>query len=47
MGVELEADPRHAEIVVRGLGLEGATLGKIPGVKVEADVEKSMPAGGE
>ena len=24
-GIELEADPRHADIVVRELGLEGAT----------------------
>ena len=43
-GIELEADPRHAEIVVRELGLEGATPSKIPGVKVEGDaVEKGMP----
>ena len=32
-GVELEADPRHAELVIRELGLEGAKPSKIPGAK--------------
>ena len=32
-GVELEADPRHAEIVIRELGLTSAALSKVPGVK--------------
>ena len=32
-GVELEADPRHAEIVIRELGLSGAAASKVPGVK--------------
>ena len=32
-GVELEADPRHAEIVVCELGLSGAAASKVPGVK--------------
>ena len=37
-GLELEADPRHAEMVIRDLGLEGGKLSKIPGTK--ADVAK-------
>ena len=32
-GVELEADPRHAELVIKELGLEGAKLSKVPGTK--------------
>ena len=32
-GVELEADPRHAELVVRELGLENARASRVPGVK--------------
>ena len=36
-GVELEADPRHAEIVVRELGLRDATPSKVPGVKIDVD----------
>ena len=32
-GLELEADPRHAELVVKALGLEGASISKTPGVK--------------
>ena len=32
-GIELEADPRHAEIVIKELGLEGAKASKVPGVK--------------
>ncbi len=32
-GVELEADPRHAEIVVKELGLENAKCSTVPGVK--------------
>ena len=35
-GVYLEADPGHAEIVVRELGLEGCKTGKVPGSTVEA-----------
>ena len=42
-GIELEADPRHAEIVIRELGLEGSTPSKIPGVKAEGDSEKHLP----
>ena len=32
-GLELEADPRHAELVVKALGLEGASVSKTPGIK--------------
>ena len=32
-GIELEADPRHAEIVIRELGLEQAKPVATPGVK--------------
>ena len=32
-GVELEADPRHAEIVVKELGLEKAKVSTVPGSK--------------
>ena len=42
-GIELEADPRHAEIVVRELGLEGATPSKVPGVKADDETEKPRP----
>jgi hypothetical protein len=42
-GVELEADPRHAELVVRELGLEKASASKVPGTKPSReDVEKSL-----
>ena len=34
-GVELEADPRHAELVVTELGLEGAKASLVPGSKEE------------
>ena len=40
-GVELEADPRHAELVVRELGLEKATPSKVPGVK--ANISERTP----
>ena len=32
-GVEMEADPRHAEIVVRDLGLSDAKCSRVPGTK--------------
>ena len=32
-GIELEADPRHAERVIRDLGLEEAKASRVPGVK--------------
>ena len=39
----LEADPRHAEIVIKELGLEGGKAIKVPGAKApkeEQDEEK-------
>ena len=33
-GLELEADPRHAEIVVKELGLTGAEASRVPGAKI-------------
>ena len=33
-GVELEADPRHAELVIKELGLENAKASRVPGNKV-------------
>ena len=36
-GIELEADPRHAEIVVRDLGLTGGKISKVPGSKEPGD----------
>ena len=38
-GLELEADPRHAELVIGELGLEPATVSKVPGVKPSRDGE--------
>ena len=35
-GIELEADPRHSEIVVRELGLQNAKASLVPGTKEEA-----------
>ena len=32
-GIELEADPRHAELIIRELGLEGCKATKVPGSK--------------
>ena len=43
-GIELEADPHHAEIVVQELGLEGATPSKVPGAKADDENEKPRPA---
>ena len=34
-GIRLEADPRHAELVVRELGLDNAKSSKTPGSKIE------------
>ena len=42
LGIELEADPRHAEIVVRELGLEDATPSKVPGAKVDGNTDMPM-----
>ena len=36
-GLELEADPRHAELVIRELGLEKASISKVAGVKPTKD----------
>ena len=36
-GIELEADPRHAEIVIRDLGLADGKPSKVPGKKEEGD----------
>ena len=35
-GVELEADPRHAELVIKELGLQGAKASPVPGAKDES-----------
>ena len=32
-GIELEADPRHVELAIRELGLEGAKVSSVPGAK--------------
>ena len=37
-GIELEADPRHAEIAVWELG-----FGKVPGAKADGDTDKLLP----
>ena len=34
-GIELEADPRHAELVVKELGLDNAKASLVPGSKDE------------
>ena len=39
-GIELEADPRHAELVVKDLGLESAKVSMVPGSKED---QKSAP----
>ena len=36
-GVELEADPRHAELVVRELGVEKCRTTKVPGSKATGE----------
>ena len=35
-GIELEADPRHAELVIKELNLESAKPSAVPGAKVES-----------
>ena len=35
-GIELEADPRHAELVIKELGLENARPFLVPGAKTES-----------
>ena len=35
VGIELEADPRHAELIIKELGLESARPSLVPGSKTE------------
>ena len=44
-GLELEADPRHAELVIQQLNLQGATPLSSPGVegKDEKDLVEDAP----
>ena len=46
-GIELEADPRHAEIVIKELGLKNAKANKVPGSKAvvsrKTKMEEQMP----
>ena len=44
-GIELEADPRHAEIAIKELGLQDAKASPVPGSKEEAKkvVEEEVP----
>ena len=42
-GIEFEADPRHAEIVVREFGLEEVIPSKVPGAKADGDTDKQLP----
>ena len=42
-GIELETDPRHADIVVQEFGLEGATPRKGPGAQADGDTDKLLP----
>ena len=39
-GIELEADPRHAEIIVRDLGLQGAKVSTTPGAKADTRLRR-------
>ena len=43
-GIELEADPRHAELVVKELGLETAKISVVPGSKEEAKKSLGPPS---
>ena len=45
-GIELEADPRHAELVVKDLGLEGAKASPVPGSKDEIKEGDKFKDGG-
>ena len=45
VGYTLEADPRHAEIVIRDLGLENARPSRLPGSKEEHKRAAGGPAG--
>ena len=50
-GIELEADPRHAELVVKELGLDNSKTTAVPGSKEEAKrvsaSTSSVPSGAE
>ena len=48
-GREMEADPRHAELIIEQLGLENAKIAATPGTdgKEEADVEGDVEFIGE
>ena len=46
-GIELEADPRHAELVIKELGLEGAKASLVPGSKTEAKSKGTATAATE
>ena len=39
-GLELEADPRHAELVVRELGVDNCRVSKVPGSKATGESER-------
>ena len=39
-GLELEADPRHAELVLRELGVENCRLSKVQGLKSTGERER-------
>ena len=43
-GIELEADPRHAEIVIKELGLEDAKATRVPGTKAPKGEDKKKGA---
>ena len=45
-GIELEADPRHSEIVVKDFGLVDAKPSRVPGRKVRDEVTGGDDAGG-
>ena len=40
-GIELEADPRHAELVIKDLGLEGSKPSTVPGAKDDGSKNKN------
>ena len=42
MGIEVEADPRHAEIVIRDLGLMESKPSKVPGAKEDGDSKRRL-----
>ena len=42
--IESESDPRHAELVIRDLGLEHSKAGKVPGAKEHGDDKRRLDA---